>query len=106
MSGLPPFAVLRIVTDPGAEALAVVCRGLALKRRLFAAIYARLHEGPAPSRGMAADSFRGAVAYFNRLRSPQAASILHGWRKAPITVWQSSRTWTSQTWLGPGDQVA
>ena len=106
MSGLPRFAVLRIVTDPGAEALAVVCRGLALKRRLFAAIYERLHEGQTRSRDMATESFRGALAYFNRLRSPQAASILQGWRKAPITVWQSSRTWTSQTWLGPGDQAA
>lgn len=106
MSGLPRFAVTRILTDPGAESLAVFCRGLALKRRLFTALYTLLHHRRSRSTGMAAETFGGAMAYFNRLRSPQAASILQGWRKAPITVWQSKHSWTGRTWLGPSDKAA
>lgn len=106
MSGLPRFAVTRILTDPGAESLAVFCRGLALKRRLFTALYALLHQGRTRSTDMAAETFRGALAYFNRLRSPQAAGILQGWRKAPITVWHSKNSWTGRTWIGCGDKAA
>jgi uncharacterized protein (DUF2336 family) len=106
MSGLPAFAVLRILNDPDAESLAVLCRGLALKRRLFTALYALLHDGRARSSGLPAGAFRGAAAYFDRLQLPQAARILQGWRKAPITVWQSARPWSGRTWLRPDDQAA
>jgi len=97
LTGLPGFAVSRILYNANPEPLAIVCRALSIKRRLFAALYTRLHC----TQGFSIDparQLRTAVGCFNRLQGPQASGILETWRRAPITVWHNPGWKTRAAW--------
>lgn len=103
LTGLPAFAVARILYNANPEPLAVVCRALDFKRPLFAAIYGRLHctdgsGGIDPMRRL-----RTAIGCFNRLQAPQASGILETWRRAPITVWQNPGWKGGAAWAYPAE---
>ena len=88
MTGLPTFAVARILHNPGPEPLAVVCRALDLPKAMFSALYLRLHGVRPYTVFQQTPTFRNALIYFNRLQANQARALLDTWRRAPITVWR------------------
>lgn len=88
MTGLPTFAVARILHNPGPEPLAVVCRALDLPKAMFSAVYLRLHGVRPYTVFQQTPTFRNALIYFNRLQANQARALLDTWRRAPITVWR------------------
>jgi hypothetical protein len=101
LTGLPGFAVTRILYNTNPEPLAIVCRALSIKRRLFAALYTRLHCTQGFSGIDPARQLRTAVGCFNRLQGPQASGILETWRRAPITVWHNPGWKTRAAWAEP-----
>lgn len=99
LTGLPPFAVERILFNANPEPLAIVCRALSLKRPLFAALFTRLQGARSYEEFLRSPEYRGALTYFSRLQAPQAQRVLETWRRAPVTVWHNPGGWrTRASW--------
>ena len=95
LTGLPPFAVDRILYNVNPEPLAIICRALSLKRPLFAALFARLQRSVSVEAFQLSSGYRDALVYFTRLQATQAARVLETWQRAPVTVWHNPRGWKS-----------
>ena len=87
LTGLPGYAVHWICQTGWPEPLAVVGKALGFKRKLFCALYARLH-GAKPYRDYAkSTAFRSAVIQFDRIQHRHASNLLAQWRMVPTTTW-------------------
>lgn len=96
LTGLPPFAVDRVLYNANPEPLAVVCRALSLKRPLFAVLFARLQGRRPYDEFRRTPEYRSALTYFNRLQASQAQRVLETWCRAPVTVWHNPGGWRSR----------
>lgn len=96
LTGLPPFAVDRVLYNANPEPLAIVCRALSLKRPLFAALYLRLQGQRPYEMFRRSKDYQAALTYFSRLQASQAERVLETWCRAPVTVWHNPGGWRSR----------
>ena len=87
LTGLPGYAVHWICETGWPEPLAVVGKALGFKRKLFGALYARLHGAKPYGDYAKSTAFRSAVIQFDRIQHRHAASLLAQWRMVPATTW-------------------